>query len=82
MEEKLEYWVDKYENDTDAKDEELDALKASKAKNLEVLQRLAEEVRRQQWLSAGPCRTMFQLSPTLTRRRSRDQGKQTSSLEV
>ncbi|KFO88866.1 IQ domain-containing protein G, partial [Buceros rhinoceros silvestris] len=43
VEEKLEYWVDKYENDTDAKDEELDALKASKAKNLEVLQRLAEE---------------------------------------
>ncbi|XP_054691321.1 dynein regulatory complex protein 9 isoform X2 [Grus americana] len=43
VEEKLEYWVDKYENDTDAKDEELDALKASKANNLEMLQRLAEE---------------------------------------
>ncbi|NWR62370.1 DRC9 protein, partial [Bucorvus abyssinicus] len=43
VEEKLEYWVDKYENDTDAKDEELDALKASKAKNSEMLQRLAEE---------------------------------------
>ncbi|NWS60188.1 DRC9 protein, partial [Chunga burmeisteri] len=43
VEEKLEYWVDKYENDTDAKDEELDALKASKANNLEILQRLAKE---------------------------------------
>ncbi|NXI43590.1 DRC9 protein, partial [Galbula dea] len=43
VEEKLEYWVDKYENDTDAKDEELDALKAEKANNLETLQRIAEE---------------------------------------
>ncbi|KFP13265.1 IQ domain-containing protein G, partial [Egretta garzetta] len=43
VEEKLEYWVDKYENDTDAKDEELDALKASKANNLETLQSLAKE---------------------------------------
>ncbi|NXI71208.1 DRC9 protein, partial [Anseranas semipalmata] len=43
VEEKLEYWVDKYENDTDAKDEELEALKASKANNLEMLQRLASE---------------------------------------
>ncbi|XP_010287427.1 PREDICTED: IQ domain-containing protein G [Phaethon lepturus] len=43
VEEKLEHWVDKYENDTDAKDEELDALKASKANNLEMLQRLARE---------------------------------------
>ncbi|NXK11485.1 DRC9 protein, partial [Herpetotheres cachinnans] len=43
VEEELEYWMDKYENDTDAKDEELDALKASKANNLEVLQRIAKE---------------------------------------
>ncbi|NXL84543.1 DRC9 protein, partial [Alectura lathami] len=43
VEEKLEYWVDKYENDTDAKDKELDALKALKAKNLETLQRYASE---------------------------------------
>ncbi|KFZ64466.1 IQ domain-containing protein G, partial [Podiceps cristatus] len=43
VEEKLEHWVDKYENDTDAKDKELDALRASKANNLEMLQRLAEE---------------------------------------
>ncbi|NXF88698.1 DRC9 protein, partial [Eubucco bourcierii] len=43
LEEKLEYWMDKYEKDMDAKDEELDALKASKANNLERLQRLAEE---------------------------------------
>ncbi|NXF50379.1 DRC9 protein, partial [Oceanites oceanicus] len=43
VEEKLEYWMDKYENDTDAKDEELDALKASKANNLEMVQKLAKE---------------------------------------
>ncbi|KFQ56168.1 IQ domain-containing protein G, partial [Nestor notabilis] len=43
VEEKLEYWVDKYENDTDAKDKELDALKALKANNLEILQGLAKE---------------------------------------
>ncbi|OXB75661.1 UNVERIFIED_CONTAM: hypothetical protein H355_001305 [Colinus virginianus] len=43
VKEKLEYWADKYENDTDAKDEELNALKASKAKNLEMLQRFASE---------------------------------------
>ncbi|NXL31456.1 DRC9 protein, partial [Glaucidium brasilianum] len=43
VEEKLEYWAEKYENDMDAKDEELDALKAAKANNLEMLQRLAEE---------------------------------------
>ncbi|XP_061308220.1 dynein regulatory complex protein 9 isoform X3 [Pezoporus flaviventris] len=43
VEEKLEFWVDKYENDTDAKDKELDALKALKANNLEILQGLAKE---------------------------------------
>ncbi|OXB62083.1 hypothetical protein ASZ78_010488 [Callipepla squamata] len=43
VKEKLEYWADKYENDMDAKDEELNALKASKAKNLEMLQRFASE---------------------------------------
>uniref|UniRef100_A0A8C0EI59 IQ motif containing G n=1 Tax=Bubo bubo TaxID=30461 RepID=A0A8C0EI59_BUBBB len=59
VEEKLEYWSDKYENDTDAKDKELDALKAAKANNLEMLQRLAEEVRQQQHLRAHPCKTGF-----------------------
>ncbi|XP_071608520.1 dynein regulatory complex protein 9 [Heliangelus exortis] len=43
VEEKLEYWMDKYDNDTNAKDEELDALKASRANNLEILQGVAEE---------------------------------------
>ncbi|XP_053930724.1 dynein regulatory complex protein 9 isoform X2 [Cuculus canorus] len=43
VEEKLESWVDKYENDMDAKEKELDALKASKANNLEVMQRIAKE---------------------------------------
>uniref|UniRef100_A0A8C6JCP9 Uncharacterized protein n=1 Tax=Melopsittacus undulatus TaxID=13146 RepID=A0A8C6JCP9_MELUD len=51
VQEKLEFWVDKYENDTDAKDKELDALKALKANQLEILQGLAKEVRHQQHLS-------------------------------
>lgn len=67
VEEKLEYWVDKYENDTDAKDEELDALKASKANNLEMLQRLAEEVRHQQYLTGQPCKTASWFFPTWKR---------------
>ncbi|NXN21905.1 DRC9 protein, partial [Nycticryphes semicollaris] len=43
VEEKLEHWVDKFENDTDAKEEELDALKALKANNLEKLRQIATE---------------------------------------
>ncbi|NWX91275.1 DRC9 protein, partial [Nothoprocta ornata] len=43
VEEKLEYWMDKYEKDTEAKEQELNALKESKASNLETLQRLASE---------------------------------------
>ncbi|NWX09816.1 DRC9 protein, partial [Caloenas nicobarica] len=43
VEEKLEHWVDKYENDMDAKDEELNALNAAKANNLEELKSLAKE---------------------------------------
>ncbi|NXT02313.1 DRC9 protein, partial [Jacana jacana] len=43
VEEQLEHWVDKFENDTDAKEEELDALKALKANNLEMLRQLATE---------------------------------------
>ncbi|XP_055673187.1 dynein regulatory complex protein 9 isoform X3 [Falco peregrinus] len=43
VEEELEYWMDKYEHSIDAKDEELNALKASKANNLEMLQRIAKE---------------------------------------
>ncbi|NXX87361.1 DRC9 protein, partial [Urocolius indicus] len=45
LEEKLDYWLDKYERDTDAKDQELDALEAARADNLEKLQKLAREVR-------------------------------------
>lgn len=45
VEEKLEQWVDKYENDMDAKEEELHALNAAKANNLEELKSLAQEVR-------------------------------------
>ncbi|NWI92613.1 DRC9 protein, partial [Pitta sordida] len=43
VEEKLQYWMDKYETDTSAKDKELDALKALKAENLEMMQRFAKE---------------------------------------
>ncbi|PKK18715.1 IQ motif containing G [Columba livia] len=43
VEEKLEQWVDKYENDMDAKDEELHALNAAKTNNLEELKSLAKE---------------------------------------
>lgn len=77
--------MDKYENDTDAKDEELDALKASKANNLETLQSLAKEVRHQQHRGAQPCETASWLLPSLIQVRNQDHGKkneQTSNLGV
>ncbi|NXK97389.1 DRC9 protein, partial [Formicarius rufipectus] len=43
VEERLEYWMEKYENDTDAKDEELDDLRALKAENMETMQQFAKE---------------------------------------
>ncbi|NXU49244.1 DRC9 protein, partial [Turnix velox] len=43
VEEKLEHWMNKYENDTEAKEEELDALKALRADNLETLRKVATE---------------------------------------
>lgn len=76
LEEKLEYWMDKYENDTDAKDEELDALKATQANNLERLQRLDEEVRQQQHLSAQLCRTASWLFPTFVQIKIQDHRQQ------
>lgn len=39
---KLEFWMEKYEKDKDAKQHELDVLKASKAKDLERLQELTK----------------------------------------
>ncbi|NXF04778.1 DRC9 protein, partial [Smithornis capensis] len=42
-EKQLEYWMDKYENDTNAKEEELDALRALRAENLETMQKFAKE---------------------------------------
>nr|XP_014433931.1 dynein regulatory complex protein 9 [Pelodiscus sinensis] len=44
LEEKLEYWMEKYEKDTEAKQQELNALKASKANDLAALQELAKKV--------------------------------------
>ncbi|NXY14354.1 DRC9 protein, partial [Atrichornis clamosus] len=41
--EKLEYWMEKYEKDTHAKDEELDDLRALKADNLKMMQKFAKE---------------------------------------
>ncbi|NWZ61942.1 DRC9 protein, partial [Acrocephalus arundinaceus] len=43
VKEKLEYWMEKYNKDTAAKDEELDDLRALKAENLETMQRFAKE---------------------------------------
>ncbi|NXH93284.1 DRC9 protein, partial [Pachycephala philippinensis] len=43
VKEKLEYWMEKYEKDTDAKDQELDDLRELKAENLETMQRFAKE---------------------------------------
>ncbi|NXM28157.1 DRC9 protein, partial [Oxyruncus cristatus] len=43
VEEKLEHWMEKYENDTDAKEVELDDLRALKAENLETMQKFAKE---------------------------------------
>ncbi|NXP18915.1 DRC9 protein, partial [Scytalopus superciliaris] len=40
---KLDYWMEKYENDTNAKEEELDDLKALRAENLETMQQFAKE---------------------------------------
>ncbi|XP_039930818.1 dynein regulatory complex protein 9 [Hirundo rustica] len=43
VKEKLEYWMEKYNKDTAAIDEELDDLRALKAENLETMQRFAKE---------------------------------------
>ncbi|NXV08030.1 DRC9 protein, partial [Cettia cetti] len=43
VKEKLEYWMEKYNKDTAAKDEELDDLRALKTENLETMQRFAKE---------------------------------------
>lgn len=56
VKEKLEYWIEKYNKDTAAKDEELDDLRALKAENLETMQRFAKEVRHQQHLNVQPCK--------------------------
>jgi len=42
LEEKLEYWMEKYDKDVDAKQHELDVLKASKANDLARLQELTK----------------------------------------
>ncbi|NXO64944.1 DRC9 protein, partial [Phainopepla nitens] len=43
VKEKLEYWMEKYEKDTTAKDQELEDLRTLKAENLETMQRFAKE---------------------------------------
>ncbi|XP_061493548.1 dynein regulatory complex protein 9 isoform X1 [Rhineura floridana] len=43
IEEKLEYWMDKYEKDTEAKQQALNALKASRAADQAALQELAKQ---------------------------------------
>lgn len=44
LESKVEYWMEKYDKDVEAKQHELDVLKASKAKDLERLQELTKLV--------------------------------------
>ena len=45
MERKVDHWMEKYDKDVEAKQHELDVLKASKAKDLERLQELTKLVR-------------------------------------
>ncbi|XP_060226248.1 dynein regulatory complex protein 9 isoform X2 [Meriones unguiculatus] len=45
LEEKLEFWMDKFDKDTEAKQNELNALKAAKATDLSHLQELAKMIR-------------------------------------
>jgi len=45
LDSKLEYWIAKYEKDTEEKTRELEILKGSKAKDLERLQELTKLVR-------------------------------------
>jgi hypothetical protein len=44
LEQKVEYWMEKYDKDVEAKQHELDVLKASKSKDLERLQELTKLV--------------------------------------
>ncbi|XP_048362940.1 dynein regulatory complex protein 9 [Sphaerodactylus townsendi] len=44
IEEKLEYWMEKYEKDTEAKQQELNSLKASRTADQIALQELAKQV--------------------------------------
>ncbi|CAJ0966473.1 unnamed protein product, partial [Ranitomeya imitator] len=45
LEEKLEYWMEKYDKDTEEKQAELNALKTSRANDLSLLNELAKQVR-------------------------------------
>ena len=45
LEEKVEYWMEKYDKDVEAKTHELEVLKASKANDLARLQELTKLVR-------------------------------------
>ncbi|XP_044522661.1 dynein regulatory complex protein 9 [Gracilinanus agilis] len=45
LEEKLEYWMEKYDKDTEMKQNELNSLKAAKASDLATLQDLAKQLR-------------------------------------
>ncbi|XP_078524193.1 dynein regulatory complex protein 9 [Lissotriton helveticus] len=45
LEEKLEHWMEKYDKDTEAKQQELNSFKSAKASNLAALQELAKQYR-------------------------------------
>lgn len=80
VKEKLEYWIEKYNKDTAAKDEELHDLRSLKAENFETMQRYAKEVRHQQHLNVQPCK--IGLFPTLIQMRNQDHGKKNSNFEA
>lgn len=56
LEEKLEFWMEKFDKDTEMKQNELNALKAARAGDLAHLQDLAKTVRKQspQWKAEHP----------------------------
>nr|XP_012332046.1 IQ domain-containing protein G isoform X1 [Aotus nancymaae] len=53
LEEKLEFWMEKYDKDTEMKQKELNALKAAKASDLAHLQDLAKTIREYEQIIAA-----------------------------
>ncbi|XP_038272929.1 dynein regulatory complex protein 9 isoform X3 [Dermochelys coriacea] len=77
LEEKLEYWMEKYEKDTESKQQELNTLKASKANDLAALQELAKQL--QAWWRGTMVRHNISLykakKPKEDKTKGKDKGK-------